>query len=320
MIWFMIKNNRILLILENLLKNSKVSVKELALKCETTPRTIQNDFSDLRDYFGEQLIKKGDSYSLLTPNSFANIFKTHPRTIKRFLYHLSVVDSDLYETFTTQYADLLKALNFNNSPIYQIENSPYEKLKESNKKILFALEEHISERNYINVYYRDQFYFSHCIPIKIVYLKENWYLALLTTNNVENNSTFKTLRINFIEKIKKVTFEPRQFHNDYAEKLEAEQFLKKIQSPFSSINGKTYTVKLQVSSKVARFFKAKRYLKSQKILDKLDSGELIISYEISHELEIIPLIQQWIPHLNVLEPLELKEKIIKNLEEFLKGV
>ena len=314
------KNNRLLLILESLLKSSKVSVKELALQCESSTRTIQNDFNDLRDYFGEQLIKKGESYSLLTPNSFANIFKTHPRTIKRFLYHLSVVDSDFYTIFTTQYSDLLKALNFNNSPIYQIENSPYEQLKESNKKILFALEEHISKQNYINIYYRDQLYFSHSIPIKILYLKENWYLALLTTNNIENNSTFKTLRINFIEKIKKVTFEPKKFHYDFEEKLKAEKFLKKIQSPFSRINATTYTVKLKVSAEVARFFKAKCYLKSQKILEKRESGELIISYEVSHELEIIPLIQQWIPHLKVLEPLELKEKIVQNLKEFMKGV
>ena len=315
----MAKNNRLLLILESLAKNSNVSVKELALRCETTPRTIQNDFSELREYFGEQLLKKGDSYALLTPNSFANIFKTHPRTIKRFLYHLSVVDSDLYETFTTQYADLLKALNFNNSPIYQIENSPYEHLKESNKEILSALEEHIAQRDYINIYYRDRLYFSHSIPLKILYLKENWYLALLTTNDVDNNSAFKKLRINFIEKIKKVTFEPKQFHSDHAEKLKAEQFLKKIQSPFSQMGGTTYRVKLKVSAKVARFFKAKRYLKSQKILEKLESGELLVSYEISHELEIIPLIQQWIPHLRVLEPLELKEKVVQNLEEFLKG-
>ncbi len=315
----MTKSNRLLLILESLVKNSKVSVKELALRCETTPRTIQNDFSNLRDYFKEQLIKRGDSYSLLTLNSFSNIFKTHPRTIRRFLYHLSIVDSDLYKTFTTQYSDLLKALNFNNSPIYQIENSPYEYLKESNKEILFALEEHISQRNYINIYYRDNFYFTHCIPIRILYLKENWYLALLTTNDMENNSIFKKLRINFIKKIKKVTFEPKKFHSDHAEKLKAEQFLKKIQSPFSQMNSTTYRVKLKVSAKVARFFKAKCYLKSQKILEKLDSGELIISYEISHELEIIPLIQQWIPHLNVLEPLELKEKIVQNLKEFLKG-
>ena len=140
----MVKNSRLLLILESLLKNSKVSVKDLALKCGTTTRTIQNDFTDLRDYFGEQLIKKRDSYSLLTPHSFENIFKTHPKTIKRFLYHLSVVDSEFYKTFTTQYSDLLKALNFNNSPIYQIENSPYEYLKESNKEILSELEKHIS--------------------------------------------------------------------------------------------------------------------------------------------------------------------------------
>ncbi|SFV59847.1 hypothetical protein MNB_SV-12-1234 [hydrothermal vent metagenome] len=34
-----------------------------------------------------------------------------------------------------------------------------------------------------------------------MYLKDNWYLALLTTNNIDNNTIFKKLRINFIKKL-----------------------------------------------------------------------------------------------------------------------
>ncbi len=36
-------------------------------------------------------------------------------------------------------------------------------------------------------------------------------------------------------------------------------------------------------------------------------------------MEIIPLIQQWIPHLKVIEPLRIKEKIEENLKLFMKG-
>ena len=35
-------------------------------------------------------------------------------------------------------------------------------------------------------------------------------------------------------------------------------------------------------------------------------------------MEIIPTIQRYIPHLKVIEPLELKEAIKKNIDEFVK--
>lgn len=320
----MTKNIRLLSILEQLSKHPKVSVKELALLYDVSPKSIQNDFKILNEYFSEKLLKKGESYTLLDEDKFSKIFKSKPQTIKRFLQLISMVDATFYNKFMEEYSELFKELNLTASPIYQIEDSPYERLNKENQKILEKLELFIADRNYINITYThpniDTFVYAHSIPLKILYLKENWYLAVLTTNNIKNNSIFKKLRINFITKIQESRLEPKHFHSDHIEKVKAERFLKTIQSSFSDMETTNYKVVLEVSLTVARYFKTKQYLKSQKVIKELANGNILVTYDITNDMEIIPLIQQWIPHIQVLEPLDLKEKIVKNIENFMKGV
>jgi len=151
-------------------------------------------------------------------------------------------------------------------------------------------------------------------------MKENWYLVVLTTNDIDNNSVFKKLRIGFITDIQVSKVEPKHFHADHIEKVKAERFLKRLQSPFSDMGNVNYKVVLRISLEVARYFKSKQYLKSQKLIKELENGDILLNYEISNDMEIIPLIQQWIPFIQVVEPLSLKEKIMQNIEKFIKGV
>jgi len=77
----MTKNIRLLSILEQLSKKSTLCIKDMALHFDVTVKSIQNDFKILNEYFGEQLIKKGDCYTLLNQESFSQIFKSNPQTI-----------------------------------------------------------------------------------------------------------------------------------------------------------------------------------------------------------------------------------------------
>jgi len=318
------KKNKILLsILEQLSNHSTLCVKALAIKYNVSNKSIQNYFRDFRDYFGEQLIKKGDCYTLLNQENLSKTFRTNPQTIKRFLHLVSMVDSSFYQSFISEYRDLLQELNFTASPIYQIENSPYEHLKKENHNILEELESLISHRKYATVYYaiphKEKEIYQHSIPLKILYLGENWYLALLTPDNILENSAFKLLRINFIERVKASSIEPRFFHDDNLAKIEADRFLKNIQSSFSKINIPTYSVTLQVHFSKARYFQNKKYLKSQKVTEILENRDILVVYEINNDMEIIPIIQRWIPFVRVIEPLRIKEKIEENIRLFVKG-
>lgn len=320
----MTKNIRLLSILEQLSKEHQVCVKSLALFYEVSVKSIQNDFKIITEYFSENLVKKGDCYYLVNSDIYSKLFSSNPQTIKRFLHLLSMVDSVLYDDFMQENSELLEGLDFHSSPMYHIENSPFEHLKQENRVVLDKLERFITQRKYISIHYTrphlETFHYSHSIPLKILYLKENWYLAVLTTNDVLNNSVYKLLRIGFISELKESLLEPRLFHEDNIEKIKAEEFLKNIQSPFSNLQTPTYSVTLKVSVNVARYFQAKKYLKSQRIKEKLENGDILVMYDISNDMEIIPIVQQWMPFVRVIEPLRVQEQIESNIENFMKGV
>ena len=42
--------------------------------------------------------------------------------------------------------------------------------------------------------------------------------------------------------------------------------------------------------------------------------------KITHEMEILPLVKYWIPHLHVLEPIWLRDEIKSDLEDYLKDM
>jgi predicted DNA-binding transcriptional regulator YafY len=94
-----------------------------------------------------------------------------------------------------------------------------------------------------------------------------------------------------------------------------------MQTPFSTYKPQfrlhLIDVIVEVDKSKARFFKAKKFLPSQKIQKESKDGSLTISYKLTQELEIDDLIKRWIPHIRVIEPLSLKEKIEGDLREYL---
>ena len=319
----MTRTPRLLSIVKELLNKPKVCVDVLSALYDVSQRTIQDDFDLLNKHFNHPFYKDGNCYFLLKLEQFYNLFKQNHKTSKQFLRFLSMVDSELYSIFEKENRALIKAMKLDSSTIYQIEKSPYEHLKRENYQLLESLEIFITEKNYLTLYYslpnKKRELYQHSIPLKILYLGENWYLALLTPDNIIDNSTFKLLRINFIEKVKASTVEPKFFHDDNLAKIEADRFLKNIQSSFSKINTPTYTVTLQVHHSKARYFKNKKYLKSQKVTKTLKNKDIFVVYEISNDMEIIPIIQRWMPFVQVIEPLRVKESIEENLRVYLKG-
>lgn len=321
------KNIRLFSILERLSKNQKVCVKELALLYEVDVKTMQNDFKVIREYFEERLIKKGDCYYLLSSDMFSELFSTNPQLIKRLLRVLSTVDTVLYDDFISKNSIVLEKLGYATSRIYQIENSPYEKLNAHSVKLLETLEEAIVNRTYLTISHHKPnekvYVFKECQVLRILYLEDNWYIALNTlgTPHTQNpNSFFRLMRISFIEKISPSKFEPKIFHSDNIEKLKADKSLRLVQTPFSKIQNKPYRVTIEISAFASVYFRAKRYLKTQREIEKLENGATLFEFTLTDDMEIIPLIQQWTPHLKVLEPLRIKEKIEENMREFMKGV
>ncbi|WP_121628768.1 WYL domain-containing protein [Poseidonibacter antarcticus] len=102
---------------------------------------------------------------------------------------------------------------------------------------------------------------------------------------------------------------------------EIEQFIKDIQTPFSKYQvdykSKLIDITIQVSKEKAYFFKVKKYLISQEIINENNDGSLIIQYKLTQEREMEDLIKRWIPFVKVLEPLSLKKAIDDQLITYL---
>ena len=96
-----------------------------------------------------------------------------------------------------------------------------------------------------------------------------------------------------------------------------EQVLKKTHSAWFE-DGQSFEVKIKVDSVIAIYFKQKEFLQSQVILEEYDDGSLLVSFEVSHDEDIDNIIKSWLPNIEIIEPKRLRDKIIQELEDYLK--
>jgi transcriptional regulator-like protein len=101
----------------------------------------------------------------------------------------------------------------------------------------------------------------------------------------------------------------------FAPKLE---FLEEIKRSDSISHGNQVDeVIIKVDTKVAHYFTRRALLPNQEIIHQLENGELIVSCKNIHEMEIIPLVQYWVPHLTIISPMELQMKLNEKLKLYL---
>lgn len=104
------------------------------------------------------------------------------------------------------------------------------------------------------------------------------------------------------------TFEP----ND-----EIEELLENSISIWFQEDIEPFEVKLHADKTVAKYFQ-RRKLPTQKIEALYPDGSIDFTVTITYEMEIIPIVKYWMPHLHVLEPKWVAEVIDEDIAEYLK--
>jgi len=84
-------------------------------------------------------------------------------------------------------------------------------------------------------------------------------------------------------------------------------------------NTPPFEVKLYATKYSAKYFK-RRPLPTQVIEKEYNDGSIEFSIKITHDMEILPIIKYWIPHLYIIEPQRLKEDLKDDLDKFLKNL
>ena len=286
---------------------------------EKSDKTIRRDLDIIKNYFPQsfELIRgsKGERgcYKAVTKEAFNNFLK--PELLSLMIQTFNMASrNDLFDSFDLSENDkriISKKIKELES-IYEFKSKPFENAK-SDTKIFHLLERSIKNQKCIIIEYNlNEKIIKHEIkPYKILFINENFYLACEMIDSEYEFSPFRASKIKTIENTKKT------FHKNY----EIVDFIKDIQTPFP-LYTKDYKkhlidIRLEIDSKKAYFFKSKNFLKSQKIEEVKDNGNIILSYRVTQELEVEEIIKKWLPYVKVLKPLSLKEKIEEELRKYL---
>ena len=285
-----------------------VCLKDFANRYEINVRTAQRYKEDVEEIFDIKLkmLKKG---CYIAPDfkdlNKVLIDKGSIEDLDKFAYLLMIIDKNLIKFLGVNEKIINRYLKEEN--FFIVKNLPFEELR--SLEIFNEIKKAIKYRQYLKISYNalNEEILDDIKPIKIVFAEGNWYLASISNDKINNG--FKFLRISYIKTIER---KKKEFKRD----KEAEEFLKNFQSIWSLYKVKPFEVIVKVNKEVARFFKVKKFLDSQTIIGE-ENGDLIIKYYITNSIEIINLAKKWIPHMKIIEPIEVKEKFMSLVKKVL---
>jgi len=293
---------RLMVILKKLNDGESLSVKELAEEFGVSVRTIQRDFN-------EKLVPSYPIYQDKKKWKMQDGFKIEKiRDIedKIVLDIIERITDGIGGKFASKSKNLLsKIKNDEYNPIYtklNIEDIS-DRLSDIN-----LLENAIKNKQEINCQYihNDNKYTTTIQPLKIVNFEGFWYLIALRDNKI---------RKYYFKSISNINQTDTKFEVD----TKIDELLNNSISIWFNQEEEPFEVKL-FATKVATKYFQRRKLPTQTILSANQDGTMEFTLKITHEMEILPLVKYWIPHLHVLEPVWLRDEIKSDLENYLKDM
>lgn len=140
-------------------------------------------------------------------------------------------------------------------------------------------------------------------PYKLVNHHGIWYLVADDEGVLKNFSFSKLVDLVVIEN---ETFKPDK------------GFIQTLNNPDSNwFSQNMFDVILTVSPSVRDYFLERRLFPNQTILQNT-ADALVIKTRVSYDEEILRIVQYWLPHITIIEPEYLQEKLLQNLHEYIK--
>lgn len=171
-------------------------------------------------------------------------------------------------------------------------------------QLLKTLEQAINEQQHVEISYENSPLSGRAIsPLKIAWFNGFWYLLAYGKDEL-----ILKLRLDKIKSAK-----PLATHFSRPQKLE--KILRDSASIWFEENRKI-KVNLTVDAEVAQYFKKREYFPKQKIVKTAKDGTLMVECSVGRYEEILPIILEWIPHIVVQDPQELKDLVGKKVKEY----
>jgi predicted DNA-binding transcriptional regulator YafY len=142
-------------------------------------------------------------------------------------------------------------------------------------------------------------------PLSILNLEGYWYLVIFNPNEQK----IKSFHLNSIKEIK-ILDQRYSFDSDIIIKYD------NAISAYYNPKAKPITIQLFVDAQIAKYFLRKPLNPTQRVLRSYEDSSIEIELEVTDLMEVIPVIQRYIPHVVVIEPRELHEKILENIKAY----
>jgi predicted DNA-binding transcriptional regulator YafY len=289
---------RLTTILSRLNDGEALSVKELAKEFNTSDRTIQRDFNERLVSF--PIYQEGKKWKM---RDGFKIEKTQSIEDEIVLDIIEKITEGIGGKFARQSHKLLsKIKNEDFNPIYTKLN--IEDISDKLSEIQI-LESAIKSKQEVHCTYNDERhppYTTTIQPLKIANFEGFWYFLAMRGN---------ILKKYYLKNISNVKLLDTEFTVDES----IDKLLDDALSVWFQQNVEPFEVKLFADKAAAKYFK-RRPLPTQKI-ETINSDETIeFSVTITHEMELLPIVKYWIPHMHVIEPKWLRDIVSEDISSY----
>ena len=285
--------DRLANILTKLNMGYQLSIKELASEFGVSTRTISRDFDRINTYL--PLLQDNENKKFYLDLNYLG--KIAPKDIRNFA-QLSGI-SHLYPSLDMSF--LRELLDSRAHQIYSAKGYSFEDASQF-KELFKVLGKAIQEQRQIGFIYKGEPRLVQ--PYRLIHHHGSWYLAAVRKDQL------RTYRISHIQ-LMHATHEYPQFIPD-------QDIVKVVEDDDSIWFGQDkQEIILSVDSQVAFYFKQRSILPEQQIVKELNDGGLLVSSKINHDMQLLPLIRFWIPHVVIISPAHLQNELEVGLKEYL---
>ena len=293
---------RLRIILQRLNDGEALSVKELAKDFKVSERTIQRDFNE-KLVTSYPIFQENKKWKMKDGFKIEKIRDIEDKIVLDIMEKLTDGMGDVFSSKAKKLLNKIKNEDYN--PIYTKLN-----LEDISDRFadIQLLESAIKSKKELRCVYDDERhkpYATTIQPLKIVNFEGFWYLIATRDDELKKYYLKNLSNLNMLDN----TFETDD---------KIEELLKNSVSIWFDQDSEPFEVKLHADKVAAKYFK-RRKLPTQ-IIDSLHSdGSMEFSVKITHEMEILPIVKYWIPHLHVIEPEWIDDIFKKDLKTYLKN-
>jgi len=290
-------------IIVRLNNGESLSVKELAEDFNVSIRTIQRDFN-------QKLVGLYPIYQDKRKWKMQEGFKIEKATSVEDTIVLDILEKmtdDLGAKFSTKAKKLLsKIKNETQNPLYAKLNMEH---ISGHLHEIAILENAIKDKSIIKAIHNHPDYTRNLEikPLKIANYEGIWYLIALNAKNDK-------LRKYHLKSISNIEIT----EDTFSTKKELDELLENSINVWFNDEIEPYEVILFLNKHAAKTLKRRPISKSQGVISEYKDGSCDISLQITHEREIISIVQYWMPHIKIVSPEWINERILGHIDKFIK--